>query len=63
MAIAHAVYDLCAMPEYIDTLRLETQAALDQESGEWKLSTIKRLNRLDSFLKESQRMNHSSFRG
>ncbi|ROV96217.1 hypothetical protein VSDG_05105 [Cytospora chrysosperma] len=63
MAIAHAVYDLCAMPEYIGPLRLEAQAALAQDNGEWKLSTIKRLHRLDSFLKESQRVNHSSFLG
>ncbi|KUI72796.1 Ent-kaurene oxidase [Cytospora mali] len=63
MAIAHAVYDLCAMPEYIEPLRLEAQTALAQEKGEWTLSVIKRLYRLDSFLKESQRMNHSSFLG
>lgn len=63
MAIAHAVYDLCAMPEYIGPLRLEAQAALAQDNGEWKLSTIKRLHRLDSFLKESQRVNHSTFLG
>ncbi|KUI59027.1 Ent-kaurene oxidase [Cytospora mali] len=63
MAIAHAVYDLCSMPEYIEPLRLEAQTALAQEKGEWSLSALKRLHRLDSFLKESQRVNHSSFLG
>lgn len=62
MAIAHAVFDLCARAEYVDALRLEAQTALAQDNGEWQLATIKKLHRLDSFLKESQRINHSTFR-
>ncbi|KAI1413681.1 cytochrome P450 [Hypoxylon sp. FL1857] len=63
MAITHVIFDLCAMPEYVEPLRSEAQAALAQENGEWQLSTIKRLRRLDSFLKESQRVNQSTFLG
>lgn len=62
MAITHAVFDLCTMPEYVEPLRSEAQAALAQDNGEWQISTIKRLCRLDSFLKESQRVNQSMFR-
>lgn len=56
MAITHAVFDLLARPEYIQPLRAEAQEAL-AEDGEWKLSTLARLRRMDSFLKESQRVN------
>ncbi|KAI0841505.1 cytochrome P450 [Hypoxylon sp. FL0890] len=63
MAITHAIFDLCAMPEYIEPLRSEAQTALSQDNGKWQLSTIKRLRRLDSFLKESQRLNQSTFFG
>lgn len=62
MAVTHAIFDLCAMPEYFEPLRSEAQTALAQDNGEWKFSTLKRLRRLDSFLKESQRVNQSTFR-
>ncbi|KAI1116231.1 cytochrome P450 [Nemania sp. NC0429] len=63
MAITHAVFDLCVMPQYAEPLRSEAQMALAQDDGQWQLSTIHRLRRLDSFLKESQRTNHSTFLG
>ncbi|GAB1319341.1 Ent-kaurene oxidase [Madurella fahalii] len=63
MAITHAIFDLCSMPEYIEPLRSEAQTALARDNGEWKFSTIKKLRRLDSFLKESQRVNQSTFLG
>ena len=62
MATVHLLYDLCARPEYIKPLRAEAQAALSESNGVWELETIKKLHRLDSFLKESQRLNSSSFR-
>lgn len=62
MAITHAIFDLCAMPEYIELLRSEARTALAQDKGEWQVSTLKKLHRLDSFLKESQRVNQSTFR-
>ncbi|KAJ8066894.1 hypothetical protein OCU04_004279 [Sclerotinia nivalis] len=63
MALTHVIFDLCAMPEYIEPLRFEALSALAEDNGEWKLSTIKKLRRLDSFLKESQRVNQSTFLG
>lgn len=62
MAASHALFDLCVMPEYIEPLRREAEEALAQTNGEWEFSTIKRLPQLDSFLKESQRLNQSTFR-
>ena len=62
MATAHVIYDLCAMPQYIEDIRFEAQTALMKEGGEWNFSAIKKLRKLDSFLKESQRMNTASFR-
>jgi len=63
MAITPAIFDLCAMPEYLEPLRSEAQTALAQDNGQWQFSTLKRLRRLDSFLKESQRVNQSTFLG
>ncbi len=62
MATVQVVYSLCAMPEYIPTLRLEAQTALRNGGGVWSVETLNKLHRLDSFLKESQRVNASSFR-
>ncbi|KAI1330696.1 cytochrome P450 [Xylariaceae sp. FL0255] len=63
MALTHAIFDLCARPEYVEPLRSEAREALMHSGGNWQLSTLQRLRRLDSFLKESQRMNHSTFLG
>lgn len=60
MAAVHVLYDLCAMPEYIEPLRAEAQAAFPADGGVWKMETLKELRRLDSFVKESQRLNSSS---
>uniref|UniRef100_A0A0B7KJJ9 Cytochrome P450 n=2 Tax=Bionectria ochroleuca TaxID=29856 RepID=A0A0B7KJJ9_BIOOC len=63
MAATHALFDLCAMPEYVGALRAEAQSALAESGGVWQYSTIKNLRQLDSFLKESQRVNQSTFLG
>jgi hypothetical protein len=62
MAITDVIFDLCATPEYVEPLRYEAERVLAQTNGEWQFSTIKKLHRLDSFLKESQRVNQSTFR-
>jgi hypothetical protein len=62
MAATHALFDLCAMPEYVGALRAEAQSAVAESGGVWQYSTIKNLRQLDSFLKESQRVNQSTFR-
>ena len=62
MATVQAVYSLCAMPEYILALRSEAQSVLANGGGVWTVEKLNNLRRLDSFLKESQRINASSFR-
>lgn len=62
MATVQVIYDLCAMPKYIEPLRMEAQRVLHQSGGVWTIEALSTLQRLDSFMKESQRLNASSFR-
>jgi len=57
MGITHAIFDLCAMPQYLAPLREEIQTTLAEEGG-WTLAAVQKMKKLDSFLKESQRVNH-----
>lgn len=60
MALTQTVFDLIVHSEYVPSLRDEIQTAL--ENG-WKNGTFKEfssMRRLDSFLRESQRLNPSS---
>ncbi|KAF4630842.1 hypothetical protein G7Y89_g7285 [Cudoniella acicularis] len=57
MAAVHALFDLCEMPEYLEKLRKEAREALAEDGGSWKFSTMKKLRQLDSFMKESMRIN------
>ncbi|KAI9926545.1 hypothetical protein ASPWEDRAFT_119143 [Aspergillus wentii DTO 134E9] len=59
MSAAHAMYDLCAHPEYFEPLRQEAYDVL-REDGGWKKTTLNKMRKLDSFLKESQRVNPPS---
>lgn len=59
MAAAHAMYDLCAHPEYFEPLREELLSVLKEDRG-WYKTTLNKLKKLDSFLKESQRLNPPS---
>ncbi|KAI1423458.1 cytochrome P450 [Xylaria sp. FL1777] len=59
MAATHALYDLCAYPMYFDPLREELNETL-HETGRWTKPTLAKLRRMDSFLKESQRMSPPS---
>ncbi|KAF2835329.1 cytochrome P450 [Patellaria atrata CBS 101060] len=54
--VCHCLYDLCAHPEYLEPLCEEIESVL-AETGEkmTKVSMIK-LRKLDSFIKESQRL-------
>ena len=55
MSVTHALYDLAAMPEYIQPLREEIEQVLQEEGG-WQKGVLSKLRKMDSFLKESQRM-------
>lgn len=64
MALSQVVFDLAARPEYIKGLREEIKEALTEDGydidGEGftklKKSSYTKLRKLDSFLKESQRL-------
>lgn len=59
MAATHALLDLCAHPEYLSILRDEVDNLYDSEH-KWEKSTLTKLLKMDSFLKESQRFNPPS---
>lgn len=61
MAAAHFLYDLCARPEYLAPLRDEVLSVLKEDDG-WQKMTVHKLRKMDSFLKESQRLNPASLR-
>ncbi|PVF93220.1 cytochrome P450 [Serendipita vermifera] len=50
----HALYHLAAAPQYIDELREEVLEVLS--TGEWTKDAIDRLRKLDSFVRETQRL-------
>lgn len=52
--IMHAIHDLCEHQEYIKVLREEIEEVLRVDGG-WQRETHKKLHKMDSFLKESQR--------
>lgn len=56
MMCSHFFFDLCAHPEYLEPLRQEMVEVL-REDGGFKKTTLNKLRKLDSFLRESQRMN------
>lgn len=62
MVAVGTLYDLCERPEYIESLRTEAQAALKEDGDAWQFSTIKKLRKLDSFMKESMRYNQPDAR-
>lgn len=51
------VYELAALPDYIPILRDEINEALAMENGVLGVEALRRMKRLDSFMKETQRLN------
>jgi hypothetical protein len=59
MAISYAVFDIAAHPEYAAVLREEIDTVLAEDNspdGRLRKSSLPKLKKLDSFIKESQRM-------
>lgn len=52
----HALFDLCAMPDVQSMLREEAAEILGVD-GVWTLARLRQLRKMDSFLKESHRIN------
>ena len=58
LTVSNILYDLAARPEYVEPLRAELEAVLKDEPVPWLTkSSIPKLKLLDSFCKESQRVN------
>ena len=63
MNITQAIFDLATYPEHIQQLRDEIEKSLawrhgnDFANGEWNRNSLVKLRKLDSFLRESQRLN------
>lgn len=51
------LYDLAAYQEHVAPLREELQTVLSEDGGKFRKSTMPKLRKLDSFMKESQRVN------
>jgi cytochrome P450 len=58
-AMVDILYDLTARPEYLDALRDEVRQVLAEDGG-WVNGTDLKLIKMDSFMKESQRVNSPS---
>ena len=51
------LYDLCARPEYISLLRQEIEEVAQAHGGIMNKQALRKLMKMDSFMKESQRFN------
>ncbi len=59
MALSHVIFDLAAHPEVVAELRVEIERVFAEESllgGKLQKTCMPKLKKLDSFIKESQRM-------
>lgn len=70
MAACQIIYDLLVHPEYLTPLREEIDQVLKEDGHEttrdgtqnFKKSSIPKLRKLDSFMKESQRLSPAGIR-
>lgn len=53
VAFTHLLYDIAAYPSYIGPLRQEIETLITSEG--WQAKTIRKMYKLDSFLRESLR--------
>jgi cytochrome P450 len=57
MGMTNILYDLAAHPEWADVLREEIQrVSAEEPNGKLRKKTMPKLRKLDSFIKESQRV-------
>ena len=61
MATCQALFQMCEHPEYIPELREEVRRVVEEDHG-WRKTTLTKLRKLDSFVKESQRLHPPSLR-
>jgi cytochrome P450 len=56
LTCTQALFDLASRPKYIEPLREEVRRVMDEADGKLEKKDIAKLVKLDSFIKESQRM-------
>ena len=61
MATTHTIYDLAANPQYIPEMLKEVEDVLIEDDG-WNKQTLSKFKKLESLMKESQRLNPPSYR-
>jgi hypothetical protein len=54
-SFVHALFYLAVLPEYIAPLRAEVDEVIEREG--WSKEGLDKMHKVDSFIKESQRMN------
>lgn len=57
MTVVTVLYELAARPEYVEPLREEMIRMIEEDGGLLKKSTLAKMMKLDSFMKESSRVN------
>ncbi|KAF2198223.1 cytochrome P450 monooxygenase-like protein [Delitschia confertaspora ATCC 74209] len=62
MNAVHVLYDLASLPGYIEVLREEIRQVIKEDGPwmQWDKTSFYKLKKLDSFMRESQRMNPPS---
>ncbi|KAI1187489.1 P450 monooxygenase [Nemania serpens] len=60
---ANTLFDLCAHPEFFDELREEIVTDVVHNPAGWDKQSLNKLKKLDSCLKEAQRLNPASLLG
>ncbi|CAG9975612.1 unnamed protein product [Clonostachys byssicola] len=56
-SITQAIYDLATQPSYIPLLRKEVESVPRDSNGDFTKESLSAMKKLDSFIKESQRLN------
>jgi cytochrome P450 len=63
LRMVNVLYDITAEPQYTTEIRDEIQQTFDADNGNWSHATYARLGKLDSVLRESQRMSPPTILG
>ena len=61
MSIVHILYDLVSHPKYIDMLRDEVISVYREDHYHWDRKSYNKLEKLDSLMRESQRLSPPSY--
>ncbi|KAJ7132658.1 cytochrome P450 [Mycena filopes] len=57
MGFTHALFDLTTHPEHLLPMREEVERVLKDAGGQWSKAALNNMVKIDSFLRESQRLN------